>query len=583
MAIWDFGGQGRYREVQQLFCGRKALYIFVTSIDDLPTKEDYIGFEYWLSMAKAFGYDHKENWQSPIIHVVNKCDLGRLPVNEESLSKVFNNIHEYVKISCETLYGFNSLEESIRSALPKISNDVFSNQFNKKWFMVKNILHEKRHINHITLSEYRSICYSEGLNDAEGDLWLDYLDRIGDLIYFRDNIDLNNFIVLNSLWVKDSIYKVLDSPLTQKGIIEPNWFQYIWSDYDEYEHLNLLAIMVAYKFCYIQKDHQGQLYYIVPALLPIHPPTIPNNTFQYKHELRFDYYPFIPAGTVNKLMVVLNEYIYQDLKWKNGCIVHLMNGDNISYAEIVENWEEKAVLVRIGGSNLHGIYNLIRRTLSVLLEDLKKIKFLDTLESEVKIKINNDYVLPKTIILFGKEDDYRFLFKDEKQTQMTKPTMKTIKIFLASSSELQADRDALRIFISVENDRLFEKGIYLKMIQWEYFLDAISDTTLQGEYNKAVQECDILLSLFFTKAGKYTQEEFETAYGSFKENGKPLIFTYLKNASVKMSEINEEVISLFNFKKRLNELGHFPTNYNNIDDLKVQFKRQLERILENEK
>jgi hypothetical protein len=57
-------------------------------------------------------------------------------------------------------------------------------------------------------------------------------------------------------------------------------------------------------------------------------------------------------------------------------------------------------------------------------------------------------------------------------------SLKTIKIFLASSSELKADRDEFRIFISRENDRLHKQGIYLEILQWEYFLDAISDTRL---------------------------------------------------------------------------------------------------------
>jgi len=41
------------------------------------------------------------------------------------------------------------------------------------------------------------------------------------------------------------------------------------------------------------------------------------------------------------------------------------------------------------------------------------------------------------------------------------------------------------------------------------------------EYNKAVRDCDIFVSLFFTKAGKFTEEEFDVALGVFKKKGKP--------------------------------------------------------------
>lgn len=584
LAIWDFGGQGRYREVQQLFCSRKALYLFVTSIDDCPDKEDYIGFEYWLSMAKAYGYDKKENWQSPIIHVINKCDLGKRTVNETALISVFGNIHEFVKISCETLENFDNLERFIKTALPKISKDIFNNQFSKKWFAVKTHLDKKRINNHITLQEYEDICTSEGLNKGEGDLWLDYLDRIGSIIYFRDNLKLNNFIVLNPLWVKDCIYKILDSDLVQNGVLETNFLSYIWATYNKYEQENLLDIMLAYKFCYPQKNNFGNTFYIIPALLPEVKPFIPNHVCQYKFNLKFDYDPFIPAGTVNKLMVELNEYIYQNCKWKSGFIIHLINNDRMSFAEIIEDWEKKTVFVKLGGDNLHDLYNLIRKTLSELLEDLKKIKFLDTLEMEAKVLVDGEYELPKTIVKFGRQEDFYFLFGNKENFNKTELNnqMRTLKIFLASSSELKEDRDALRLFISLENDRLNEKGanIYLQLVQWEYFLDTVSDTSSQTEYNKALKECDIVLSLFFSKAGKYTQEEFESAYQNFKDTGKPKIYAYFKDAPINTGSITDDVISLLNFRKRLQEIGHFPTSYTDIENLKVQFKRQLDKLID---
>ena len=114
--------------------------------------------------------------------------------------------------------------------------------------------------------------------------------------------------------------------------------------------------------------------------------------------------------------------------------------------------------------------------------------------------------------------------------------MQTIKIFLVSSAELDKHRKEIREFISVKNDRLHEKGIYFRLVQWEYFLDAVSDTRLQNEYNKELINCDIALCLFYTKVGKFTHEEFEVAYKRFKEIGKPYahrIRFYLRKRSRK--------------------------------------------------
>jgi hypothetical protein len=157
--------------------------------------------------------------------------------------------------------------------------------------------------------------------------------------------------------------------------------------------------------------------------------------------------------------------------------------------------------------------------------------------------------------------------------------LKTIKIFIASSAELKADREDFRTFISNQNDRLSQQGIYLQVVQWENFIDAISNTRLQDEYNKAMRECDIALCLFFTKVGKYTAEEFDTAYQVFKETGKPKIWTYFKNAAVDTGSITEEINTLFAFKKKIGEMGHFYTGYTNIDNLINQFRNQLDKVL----
>jgi hypothetical protein len=76
---------------------------------------------------------------------------------------------------------------------------------------------------------------------------------------------------------------------------------------------------------------------------------------------------------------------------------------------------------------------------------------------------------------------------------------RTIRIFLASSSELREDRDAFELRMRQLNDRLRNRGIYLKIERWEHFLDAMSETRLQDEYNRAIRKCDVFVSLFFTK------------------------------------------------------------------------------------
>jgi len=161
--------------------------------------------------------------------------------------------------------------------------------------------------------------------------------------------------------------------------------------------------------------------------------------------------------------------------------------------------------------------------------------------------------------------------------------IKNIKIFLASSSELAADREAFELYFRKQNDSLpKDKGIYLKIVRWENFLNTMSETRLQDEYNKEVRDCDIFISLFFTKTGKFTEEEFDVAHDEFKNSigVKPQIFTFFKKGDVKIENLTEDVNTLFNFKKKLNALGHYHSQYNNTDDLKLQFRDQLDNLID---
>ena len=79
---------------------------------------------------------------------------------------------------------------------------------------------------------------------------------------------------------------------------------------------------------------------------------------------------------------------------------------------------------------------------------------------------------------------------------------------MASSSELKTEREQFEIFIYRKCKEYRKEGLFLELVIWEDFIDAMSQTRLQDEYNKAIRDCDIFVSLFFTKVGKYTEEEF---------------------------------------------------------------------------
>jgi len=156
--------------------------------------------------------------------------------------------------------------------------------------------------------------------------------------------------------------------------------------------------------------------------------------------------------------------------------------------------------------------------------------------------------------------------------------MQTKKIFLASSEELGADRIAFELMIGQLNQEWVPRDTFFHLVVWENFIDAMSKEGLQQEYNKAIQGCDIFVLLFFTKVGRYTAEEFETAFGAFRDGNKPLIYTYFKDDLVLTGDIDESIVSLLEFKKKLGALKHYYTRYRSAEELKWLFSRQLDKL-----
>ena len=157
--------------------------------------------------------------------------------------------------------------------------------------------------------------------------------------------------------------------------------------------------------------------------------------------------------------------------------------------------------------------------------------------------------------------------------------MTRIKIFLASSSALAEDRREFEILINRKNKDWIERDTFLDVVMWEDFLDALSGTRLQDEYNKSIRECDVFVMLFSTKVGKYTEEEYETAFGQFKATNKPFIFTYFKEVEITTATANQyDLETLWAFQEKLRSHGHFYTSYKNVDALKLHFNQQLDRL-----
>jgi hypothetical protein len=259
---------------------------------------------------------------------------------------------------------------------------------------------------------------------------------MGYLIYYGENEKLNDWIILNPRWVKDAIYKVLDnkSVIDHYGVFRPSNFPHIWHDYkipkpflqrvteffrpDDKNYTNperekLLNLMLAYEFCYERQDLRGKPYYLIPTLFGEKPP-MPSGLPDLNKKIRFVYEPFIPAGTVNKLIVRLHQKIYEkEFRWKNGVLFE----ENSAFAEVTEDWKNKVVWLSMGGENLENLYQSIAQTLEDLNQDLRRTKFLEKLTFRIEVLYQTKWIDSETLKYIPQNGFEFILSKGEEPTK----------------------------------------------------------------------------------------------------------------------------------------------------------------------
>lgn len=155
--------------------------------------------------------------------------------------------------------------------------------------------------------------------------------------------------------------------------------------------------------------------------------------------------------------------------------------------------------------------------------------------------------------------------------------MKSIRIFLASSSTLEHERDEIVLFLAAKNHYLTKHNIFLELIRWEFLSSSFSPTRKQDDFNQELLTTDIFLCLIYDRIGQYTREEFETAY-RYHQSGQRLqkLYLFFKTLPKGKEPLHPEIIA---FRKEIEDKGQCYRYYKNVDQLKVLLNQNLEADL----
>jgi hypothetical protein len=146
--------------------------------------------------------------------------------------------------------------------------------------------------------------------------------------------------------------------------------------------------------------------------------------------------------------------------------------------------------------------------------------------------------------------------------------MKTITLFLASSIELNNNRDTVSSAVLDLNYQL-PPNEQFRLIKFENFPSSLSDKRKQELYNESIRNSDLFLMLYWRKVGEYTFEEYKVALESLKVKNKPLIYL----AKKKSKKIDDSV--KFFEEKIPHDNVNYLDKYSKPIELKGLIKKEL--------
>jgi len=125
-------------------------------------------------------------------------------------------------------------------------------------------------------------------------------------------------------------------------------------------------------------------------------------------------------------------------------------------------------------------------------------------------------------------------------------TENEIKVFLASSSELDLERAHVGDLCNDINSLLADTAVRVRLLKWEVFDPLFKGERKQNEYDQQVKKADIFIALFRSKAGKFTLEEIEVAITAHAQDQRPqelycFIQDYREKREFDMDEIKAKL------------------------------------------
>ncbi|MCB9066286.1 MAG: COR domain-containing protein [Calditrichia bacterium] len=319
--IWDFGRTETELNLHRFFMTPNTVYLLVW---DAGEENNRAELQNWLKLIQFFGE------RSPVILLLNRVDRGVKELNRQHLQRQFPQIQEFINISASDGTGIHELRDALKKVLPQMPN--MQTVWQPGWLNVKTRLEISRK-DFIERMEFDQLCDREGLDAFSRETLLGWLNDLGVITGFQDDMRLSHLLVQRPGWLTEAVGRVLSikTPFPNPGILKAKDIQQMIQPlgYSRSHLPFFIDLMKRFELCFDVEDETDRVY-MVPHWLS---DQSQNATWDFAHSLIFQYrYNFLPKNLVAKVVARLYPFIQPDTLWQNGFIVR--DGNNAALVEM---------------------------------------------------------------------------------------------------------------------------------------------------------------------------------------------------------------------------------------------------------
>ena len=350
--IWDFGGQEIYHATHQFFLTERSFYILL-----VDNRRENPNLCYWLSIIELLSS------ASPVLLVHNEKQDRRCEINVSQLRGDFANLKESLNTNLADNRGLDELQRYLQKNITQLNH--VGTPIPRPWANVRHVVENyAQNKTRIAVSEFYEICAQQGFDKSDKPAMLGvskYLHNLGIILHFQKDPILKHLVILRPEWATNAVYKVTDNEqvIANYGHFTDENLSEIWSD-RQYQDLHdeLLQLMKSFKVCY---EIGGSGHYIAPQRLALEPP---NYDWDDSDNLIVRYeYEFMPKGIITRLIVEMHGLICRinntDIVWREGVVLT----DNYAKAEVIENYHQREIRIRVSGTQKKSLLDRIRHEL----------------------------------------------------------------------------------------------------------------------------------------------------------------------------------------------------------------------------